>query len=71
MSTSSITANFYCDDAKAANAFVRVLCGNTPPRELVAKVDEGTRVRSYRNQEMERQMVQRFLAAARRRGVKA
>ena len=25
MSTSSITANFYCDDAKAANAFVRML----------------------------------------------
>ena len=22
MATSSITANFYCDDAKAANAFV-------------------------------------------------
>ena len=25
MATSSITANFYCDDAKAANAFVRML----------------------------------------------
>ena len=25
MATSSITANFYCDDAKAANAFVRLL----------------------------------------------
>ena len=24
MATSSITASFYCDDAKAANAFVRV-----------------------------------------------
>lgn len=25
MATSSITANFYCNDAKAANAFVRML----------------------------------------------
>ena len=25
MATSSITANFYCDDAKAVNAFVRML----------------------------------------------
>jgi hypothetical protein len=25
MATSSITANFYCDEAKAANAFVRML----------------------------------------------
>ena len=25
MATSSITANFYCDDAKAVNAFVRIL----------------------------------------------
>ena len=25
MATSSITANFYCDDAKAAKAFVRML----------------------------------------------
>ena len=25
IATSSITANFYCDDAKAANAFVRIL----------------------------------------------
>ena len=25
MATSSITANFYCDDAKVANAFVRML----------------------------------------------
>ena len=35
MATSSITANFYCDDAKAANAFVRMLA--QPVRTVVRK----------------------------------
>lgn len=30
MATSSITANFYCDNAKAANEFVRLLAMPTP-----------------------------------------
>ena len=35
MATSSITANFYCDDAKAANAFVRMLA--QPVRTVMSK----------------------------------
>ncbi len=35
MATSSITANFYCDDAKAANSFVRMLV--QPVRTVVRK----------------------------------
>jgi len=30
MATSSITANFYCDNAKATNEFVRLLVMPTP-----------------------------------------
>ena len=36
MATSSITANFYCDEAKAANAFVRAMMstrGTLPSRK--------------------------------------
>ena len=38
MATSSITANFHCDDAKAANAFVRMLARpvDTAPFDPVA-----------------------------------
>lgn len=35
MAASSITANFYCDDAKAANAFVRML---TRPIKTIGRV---------------------------------
>ena len=31
MATSSITANFYCDNAKAANTFVDLLLSENPP----------------------------------------
>jgi hypothetical protein len=36
MATSSITANFHCDDAKAANAFVDLLLAEDPPAEWSA-----------------------------------
>ena len=41
MATSSITANFYCDDAKAANAFVRMLVSpvrDSPSRRVKAQL---------------------------------
>ena len=36
MATSSITANFQCNDAKAANAFVNLLLSEIPPANWTA-----------------------------------
>lgn len=41
MATSSITANFLCNDAKAANAFVDLLLAGTPPDKWTAPVPHG------------------------------
>ena len=51
MATSSITANFHCDDAKAANAFVRMLARpvGTVPLDPVA-----ARARGFASAEEER-----------------
>ena len=42
MATSSITANFHCDNAKAANIFVDLLLSEKPPAKWVAPVPTGT-----------------------------
>ncbi len=51
MATSSITANFHCDDAKAANAFVRLLVRpvGTVPFDPVA-----ARARGFASEDEER-----------------
>ena len=41
MATSSITANFHCEDAKAANAFVDLLLAETPPAKWTAPAPVG------------------------------
>ena len=42
MATSSITANFYCNNAKAANTFVDLLLSEKPPAKWVAPVTTGS-----------------------------
>ena len=41
MATSSIKANFHCDSAKAANAFVDLLLAETPPADWTAPAPSG------------------------------
>ncbi len=41
MATSSITANFHCEDAKAANAFVDLLLAENPPAKWTAPAPSG------------------------------
>ena len=48
MATSSITANFYCDDAKAANAFVRMLVSPVKAKEHAGDACRSHAFRSLR-----------------------
>ena len=59
MATSSITANFYCDDAKAANAFVRMLVApvkDSPSRRARAQLLD------FETEAEKRDFVRRFRA---------
>ena len=59
MATSSITANFYCDDAKAANAFVRMLVSpvkDSPSRRARAQLLD------FETEAEKRDFVRRFRA---------
>ena len=66
MATSSITANFYCDDAKAANAFVRMLVSpvkDSPSRRARAQLLD------FETEAEKRDFVRRFRAKwSKRRG---
>lgn len=69
MATSSITANFYCDDAKAANAFVRML---VQPVRTVARKRRSLPVVNDATVDDEEAFVKRFKARwSRSRGVRA
>ena len=59
MATSSITANFYCDDAKAANAFVHMLVSpvkDSPSRRARAQLLD------FETEAEKRDFVRRFRA---------
>ena len=59
MATSSIMANFYCDDAKAANAFVRMLVSpvkDSPSRRARAQLLD------FETEAEKRDFVRRFRA---------
>ena len=62
MATSSITANFYCDDAKAANTFVDLLLSEKPPAKWVAPVPTGT-AHEFRNKREVANFVKRVVRA--------
>ena len=64
MATSSITANFYCDDAKAANTFVDLLLSEKPPAKWVAPVPTGT-AHEFRNKREVANFVKRVVHARR------
>ena len=66
MVTSSITANFYCDDAKAANPFVDLLLSEKPPAKWVAPVPTGT-AHEFRNKREVANFVKRVVRARRSR----
>ena len=66
MATSSITANFYCDDAKAANTFVDLLLSEKPPAKWVAPVPTGT-AHEFRNKREVANFVKRVVRARRSR----
>lgn len=63
MATSSITANFYCDDAKAANAFVRMLA---QPVEIVKRNPNAVRTHEFANAEDERAFCMKTVEVARK-----
>ena len=66
MATSSITANFYCADAKAANTFVDLLLSEKPPAKWVAPVPAGT-AHEFRNKREVANFVKRVVRARRSR----
>ena len=66
MATSSITANFYCDDAKAANAFVDLMFSEKPPAKWVAPIPTGT-VHEFRDKRETENFVKRVVRARRSR----
>lgn len=66
MATSSITANFYCDDAKAANTFVDLLLSEKPPAKWVAPVPTGS-VHEFRSRRDVSNFVKRVVLARRNR----
>ena len=66
MATSSIMANFYCDDAKAANTFVDLLLSENPPAKWVAPVPTGT-AHEFRNKREVANFVKRVVRARRSR----
>ena len=66
MATSSITANFYCDNAKAANTFVDLLLSEKQTEKWVAPVPTGT-VHEFRNWRAISNFVKRVVRARRNR----
>ena len=63
MATSSITANFYCDDAKAANAFVRML---VQPVKIVKRAPNAVSTHEFANDEEERAFCMKTVEVARK-----
>ena len=63
MATSSITANFYCDDAKAANAFVRMLA---QPVKIVKRNPNAVCAHEFANEEEERAFCMKTVEVARK-----
>ena len=63
MATSSITANFYCDDAKAANAFVRMLAR---PVECVKSDSSEVRAHKFATEKESKAFCMKTLATARK-----
>lgn len=63
MATSSITANFYCDDAKAANAFVRMLA---QPVKIVKRNPNAVRTNEFASEEDERAFCMKTVEVARK-----
>ena len=68
MATSSITANFYCDDAKAANAFVRMLAR---PVECVKSDSSVVRAHKFATEKESKAFYMKTLDVARRGGAYA
>ena len=66
MATSSITANFYFNDAKAANTFVDLLLSETSLAKWVAPVPTGT-AHELRNRREVSNFVKRVIRARRSR----
>ena len=64
MATSSITANFYCDDAKAANAFVRML---TQPIKVIKRDPNAIQAAEFESDEQLRAFVRKMNRVAARR----
>ena len=64
MATSSITASFACNDAKAANAFVRLLAKPLVP---VQRATDAIRVAEFGSDVEERCFVRSYLKSAKRR----
>ena len=63
MATSSITANFYCDDAKAANAFVRMLA---QPVSTIKQDPNAARAHEFASEKEERAFCLKTVAVARK-----
>ena len=63
MATSSITANFHCDDAKAANALVRLLAR---PVEIVSRKPETAQALGFASAEAEQAFCAKTIEAARK-----
>ena len=63
MATSSITANFHCDDAKAANALVRLLAR---PVEIVSRKPETAHAQGFASAEAEQAFCAKTIEAARK-----
>ena len=64
MATSSITANFYCTEAKAANTFVDLLLSENPPAKWTAPAPTGA-VHEIKDKREIRSAVQRIVRARR------
>ena len=67
MATSSITANFYCDDAKAANTFVDLLFSDKTPDGWTAVKPSTALVHSFASEDERTAFLKRTVTAARRR----
>ena len=64
MATSSITANFYCTEAKAANTFVDLQLSENPPAKWTAPAPTGA-VHEIKGKREIRSAVQRIVRARR------
>ena len=65
MATSSITTNFYCDNAKATNTFVDLLLSEKPPEKWVVPVPTGS-VPEFKKRRDVSNFVKRVVRARRR-----